>query len=106
MKRLFVIGLMLICSSAHADKTDLLDKNGHINGINYTALEVNGKTYDVPMANPEYVQELYYLKRAMKGDKDALDLFLRGGKERWIPIGDIKPVWLKVTSDGIFEVKE
>src|SRR3990167_3271423 len=77
---------------------------GNIEKINYIELDINGKKYEVPDANIEYRQKIYFLKKALKGDKDALDV-LRGTDEfAWVFIGDSEPLWVRIDKRGRAEV--
>ena len=77
-----------------------------IDMVEYTVLEINGKSYDVPKANKDYVQELYWLKKCLAGDKDALDLFVGDQDYKDLFIGDEFARWVRVYKDGRAEVTE
>jgi hypothetical protein len=68
-------------------------------------IKVHGVTYTVPVGNNARKNDLYYLKKALKGDEDARDVFLGGEKERWFGIGEETPLWIKVTKDDEEVVK-
>ena len=96
-KILSAILLMLILStSAHAK----------FEGVKYTTINVNGVEYEVPQANKEYTSELFYLKKALRGDKEALEIFLGGNNPRIFFIGDDYARWLYLYADGRAYVKE
>ena len=83
----------ILISSAKADNPNrMLDDRGHIIGVQYTTITVNGKNYDVPIANLEYKNDLYFLKKALNGDKEALELFIGGGEKRSFFIGSDRVV--------------
>lgn len=109
MKRAGMIVLLLAFSApAFAETVDMssiVDANGHFIGVDYTKLTVNGVTYDVPIGNPDRKQELYLLKKALKGDTDSLEMFLGGEPQRFYMIGDTKMTWLLARKDGVFEVR-
>jgi len=89
--------LLLLCTVASA---------GDIQGMEYTKLSVNGVVYEVPLANTAYSQELFFLKKALKGDEEAMDMFLGSSDIRTFFIGDSTPRWIKVYRDGRAEVIE
>lgn len=93
-----IIVLFLLTLSAIPAKAGGIDK------IGYIEIEVNGKKYEVPDANIEYRQKIYFLKRALKGDKDALDIILSGKETGWVFIGDLEPLWVKLDKNGKAEV--
>lgn len=70
-----------------------------IDGIPYTDLVVDGTTYSVPIGNREYRDKIYYVKKAIAGDRDAREIVLGGKWREAIFIGDDKPLWLFVTAD-------
>lgn len=77
--------LLLLCASAHAK----------IEGVAYTDITVNGKTYEVPMANKEYVADLILVKKMLRGDREARELLLSKYPDGWFFIGDEGPRWLR-----------
>ena len=77
-----------------------------IEGVDYTDLLINGIVYQVPKANKDYIQELYYLKKALSGDKDALDIFVGQGEYRDFFIGDETSRWVRVYKEGKAEITE
>jgi len=81
-----VAGFLLITSLAFA----------RIEGVEYAKVKVEGKVYDFPIGNKERKQDVYYLLKAMNGDKEAREVFLGGEKERYFFIGDETPLWLVV----------
>ena len=86
MKRLILL-FLLISNTAYA----------RIEGVEYTFLEVNGITYDLPIGNPDQKNELFYIKKALKGDKDALDILIGKEEEGVFWIGDESPRWLRLS---------
>ena len=75
-----------------------------IEGVQYINLKVNGKVYDVPVGNKEQSQELYFIKKALNGDKEALEILIGDQEKSIIWIGDEKPRWLILHKEGKFEV--
>ena len=73
-------------------------------GIHMQDIVVDGKIYQVPLGNEERRSDVYYLKKALKGDSEALSIFLGGASERLFYIGQYEPLWLKVDSNGDFKV--
>lgn len=71
-----------------------------VDGVEKTSILVNGKEYTVVVGNTDRRNELYFLKKALNGDKEAREMFLQGNKERVYFIGDDSPVWIKVTEDS------
>lgn len=91
-KILFLAILGLISSSvSFAENSD---------GIEFTTIGVNGTTYNVPIGNKERQSDLYLLKKALKGDKDAREVFLGGSPKKDFYIGFETPLWLTVTTDS------
>ena len=74
--------------------------------VDYTTLEINCKSYEVPKANKDYVAELYWLKKALSGDKEALEIFVGNGPHRDFFIGDEHSRWVRVYKDGRAEVTD
>lgn len=70
-----------------------------IDGIPNIDLEINGVLYKVPAANKDYEQDLYMLKKALKGDRDALEILLKGKDECLFYIGNESPKWLLITKN-------
>ena len=85
--------LATIAPEAHA--VDLVKK---------AELEINGKMYAFPVGVKEREMDVFWLKKAVGGDKDALEMFLGGMDERLFYVGDDTPVWLRVKNDGTMEV--
>lgn len=77
---------------------------GGIEHINYIELEVNGVKYEVPDANKEYRQEIYYLKKALGGDREAIEVLVGTKEYATLWIGDLEPRWLRLYRDGRAEV--
>ena len=77
-----------------------------LDGIPYVEIEVKGETYEVPVINAEAKNELYYLKKALGGDKMARQIFLGGKDERTYFLGDGDFYgWLRLTADDEWVVK-
>jgi len=43
---------------------------------------------------------MYYLKKALDGDKQAREILLGNNQERYIYIGDETPLWLVLSYHG------
>jgi hypothetical protein len=99
MKRTIVLSLIL-------GSFNSLSFAGGIEGVQYTTLTINDASYEVPLANDEYKKDLYWLKKAIKGDKEALEIFLGNDDERIFFIGDTSPRWLIVQKNGEMQVFE
>ena len=56
----------------------------------------NGNTYEFPLGDAERKSEIYYMKKALAGDKVAQDLFMEGKPQKWIFIGKEYPIWVKL----------
>ena len=85
--------LATIAPEAHA--VDLVKK---------AELEINGKMYAFPVGVKEREMDVFWLKKAVGGDKDALEMFLGGQDERLFFIGDDEVRWLRVDKNGNMEV--
>jgi hypothetical protein len=85
-----VVGFLLITSFAFA----------FIDGIERVSIEVNEVTYRVPIGNKDRQSDIYYLKKALNGDKEAREVFLGGQDEKWFFIGEENPLWLVVGKDS------
>ena len=75
----------------------LPDAHAKLEGIDYTTLRVNGKTYDCPLGNKERENEVYLVKKALAGDMDAKDILLAGKPSYFFYIGSERPMWVKIT---------
>ena len=96
MRRIIASFLLLLSSVAYA---------GNIAYVEYATLEINGKQYEVPLANNQYKNDVYFLKRALNGDEEAREILLANKDEKLFYIGDTSPLWLRITKDK-FEVLE
>ena len=72
-------------------------------GVQIQTIIVEGKSYEVPVGNEERKNDIYYLKKAMKHDQEALDMFLGGEPSRLFYIGKEEPLWIDV--DDAFNFK-
>lgn len=79
-------------------------------GVEMGTLELEGKTYEFPIV-PEAGKgmavsknDLYYLKKALQGDKDAREIVMGGASEKWLYIGRESPRWILMKNDGSVEV--
>ena len=91
-KRTYFTALALLFLSSVA--------SARLEGIEYTTVMINGEVVDIPLANKEYTNEVFYLKKLLNGDKEAREIFLGGNKERWFFIGDERPKWLLIKQDS------
>lgn len=87
-----VIGLLLITTPSFA-------RDKRFRDVEYTNLIIKGVEYQVPIANNNRKNDLYFLKKALSGDKDAREIFLGGLDKRYFPIGDTKVIWLVVDQE-------
>ena len=74
-------------------------------GVEMATIKVNGDAYEFPVGGRERKDDIYYLKKGMNGDKEAMDMFLQGKDERMFFIGKDYPLWLKVTMDKMEVIK-
>lgn len=75
------------------------------NGVEMVTLNVKGHEYRFPAGDRERKESIYWLKKALKGDKDALEMFLGDAKEKMFYIGTDSPLWLKVTRNTVEVIK-
>lgn len=73
-------------------------------GIDIQKIVVSGQVYEVPVGNRDRKDDIYYIKKAMKGDREALEMFLGGNDSRIFYIGKESPVWLYADINGKFKV--
>ena len=93
MKRLILL-FLLIANTAYA----------RIEGVEYTFIDVGDKRYELPIGNPEQKNEIYHIKKALKGDEDSMDILIGTQEEKVFWIGDEHPRWLNLRRDGKHEV--
>ena len=70
-----------------------------LDGVEKTTLNVSGKEYVFPIGDTQRKQDIFFLKKALNGDSEAMDMFLGLDNKRLFYIGDEKPVWLSVTKE-------
>ena len=63
-------------------------------------LAVNGKTYECPVGNKERKSELFYILKALNGDREARQVLLGDQDEYAFFIGKHEPAWLRLTKDS------
>lgn len=69
-----------------------------IEGVSYTEIQVGGRVYEIPLGNKSFEQDIYWVKKAIKGDEEAREILLGGQDKRQIYIGDDTGVrWLTIT---------
>src|SRR3990167_9993050 len=73
-------------------------------GIDIQKIVVSGQVYEVPVGNKDRKDDIFYIKKAMKGDREALEMFLGGNDSRIFYIGKESPVWLYADINGKFKV--
>lgn len=94
--RWILVILAMALSISTAEAVDLVKK---------ASLEIDGKTYEFPISvDKQREMDIYWLRKAINGDKDALNMFLGGLDERLFYIGDEKAAWVRVQSNGNVEV--
>ena|SRR3990167_2410716 len=74
-----------------------------LEGVDKTTINVNGKEYLIVIGEDSFgsrINDIYLLKKALNGDKEAREVFLRGKDERWFYIGDDYPLWIKLTNNS------
>lgn len=71
--------------------------NAQIQGVEYASIHVDGKDYTFPIGNNERKNDVYYLKKALDGDKHAREIFMGESETKWFFIGENSPLWLKMT---------
>ena len=71
-----------------------------IEGVQYAEVVINGNPVHFPIGNDERKNDVFYLKKALNGDKEAREIFLGGQKERMFFIGEYEPLWLKVSESS------
>lgn len=74
-------------------------------GIDFVDIVIKDTHYSVPVGNLDRKNEIYYIKKALEGDKVAREIFLGGQKERLFFIGIETPLWLKITENSQEVVK-
>lgn len=82
---------------------------GAFDGVEHATIEVDGKEYYFPIGLDEGGRDrsgqVYFLKKALNGDKEALDMFLGGEREKMFYIGRETPLWLRVSHEKIEVIK-
>lgn len=76
-----------------------------IEGVEKATLLIDGVEYTFPIGGPDREMDIFWLKKALKGDEDALDMFMGKHPDGYFWIGDDFPVWLRVV-DGKFTVEK
>ena len=69
-------------------------------GVELITLEIDGAEYVTPVGNRERKESIYYLKKGLRGDREAMEMFLMGQSERVFFVGMENPLWIKVNMDG------
>lgn len=100
---------MLIALVSVSIATPAQAKIDPFDGIPHATIEVNGKSYSFPigtdMSGRERSNDVYYLKKLLKGDSEARDMFLGGESERSFFIGRETPKWIKVTKNDVIVIE-
>lgn len=68
-----------------------------LEGVPSVKVVIEGTEYNVPLANKEYAQDVYMLKKALEGDHTAFEMLIGTEDEKWMFIGDYEPLWAKIT---------
>lgn len=71
-----------------------------IEGAEYAEFSVKGEKVSFPIGSQPRKMDIYFIQKALSGDKEARNIVLGGQKERWFYIGDGSALWLKLTEDG------
>lgn len=99
VKRFFVLALLTLLSTNAFSAIDPFE------GIDMAKVTINGKEYTFPVGDTERQNKIYYLKKGLNGDKEAMQMFMGDEKEAWFFIGTYYPIWLHI-KDGKMEVLE
>lgn len=78
---------------------------GAFDNIEFATIEVKGEEIRFPIGNKERKQEVYYLKKALRGDMEAREVFMGGAKEKFFFVGVETPLWLKMTESDVEIIK-
>jgi len=94
---LFLVTLLILGSGSISD--------ARIEGVDYAELEVGGQVYDCPIGNKERRSDMYFIKKAIKGDMEALEVILGismtdDGNFTYYCGDDTGHRWLTITPDG------
>lgn len=60
------------------------------------------KEYEVPIGSKDRQNDLFYIKKALNGDREAREMFLGGEDERIFYIGEHSAKWLTITKTNQF----
>lgn len=74
-------------------------------GVSTTTITIGGIEYPCTIGNEERKSDIYFLKKAIKGDEEAREMFLQGQDSRMFFIGTTEPLWIKVTETSIEVIK-
>lgn len=111
MWRTVLIGIVFVSvsiASANAeDRKSIGLKNDPWLGIPMTVLNVGGIDYEFPTGDVERKMSIYFIRKAMNGDREALDTFLGSADKKYFFVGKETPLWLVVSAkEPHFEVVE
>ena len=98
------IRILLILSILIASSGSALAEISAFSGVDIQKILINGEVYEVPVGNEQRKNDIYYLKKAINGDKEALEIFLGGFSTRLFFIGKETPLWLRVDDKFNFEI--
>lgn len=99
INRTFITILSLTVILSSPAKADI--RTNPFEGVEMATINLNGKEIEFPVGDKDRRDKIYYLKKAMNGDKEAREVFMEGKKEMWFFVGKENPLWLKVTSDKV-----
>lgn len=68
--------------------------------IDMATITVNGEEVTFPVGDLDRKSDIYFLKKALLGDVEALEVFLGGKEEKWFFIGIETSRWLYVNKNG------
>lgn len=71
-----------------------------LEGVEKATVLINGEPITIVVGNKDRRDDIYYLKKALKGDVEAREIFLQGKEERILFVGEDSPLWLRVTMNN------
>lgn len=72
-----------------------------LDGSSSVDITIEGKVYRAEAGNQGHLQELILLQKALVGDEQARQILMNNQWHGAVFIGDVNPVWVKVTKDSI-----
>lgn len=98
MVKLLILSLLLLSTPGYAE-INIFD------GLEMATINVNGEEITFPVGDSDRRSRIYFLKKALDGDKYAMDTFLGGKSEEWFFIGRDIPLWLHIINGKVEIVK-